>query len=292
MVCAPRGSRQGRVLGSARGRPEAVDNEDDFLASSTPDVLWDSPSLRLLRPTALRCVEVTRRPHLSRCSLAVPAGVRLLVVSDPDESASSLLRVLAGLSRPRRGRVEIAGLRDGWARRVAYLGPEPGLRAWMTPREVLDLAAGLLGLRRDEAGRRIERALAWVHVRPEEVDRPISRGGPPVLQRVGLAAALIGNPEVLLLDEPLRALDEAERTRLLTLPGRRRTMLLASRYPASDAAFASHVALIRGGRVAMLASISEVEESDVPLSMRGIVMLADRRGSSSQRHAGPAAAAL
>ena len=240
----------------------------------------------------MRCVDVTRGPHLSRCSISVSVGTRLLVVSDPHDSASSLLRVLAGLSRPHRGSIEIAGLSEGWERRVAYVGPEPGIHAWMTPREVLDLAAGLLGLHGAEARRGVDLALDWAHVRPDEAVRPMSRGGASVFQRVALAAALISDPEVLLLDEPLRALDETERTRLLTIPGPRRTVLIASRYPASDAALASHVALLRNGRVAMLASTAELRDADLPLSMSGIGELADRRASESSRHAGPVAAAL
>lgn len=206
--------------------------------------------------------------------------MRLLVVSDPEASASSLLRILAGLSRPSRGRVEIAGLSDGspagYARRVAYLGPEPGIHRWMTPREALILAAGLLEVPASDAAARIERAMAWARIPSEAIDRPVKRGGPPLLQRTGFAAALIGDPEVLLLDEPLRALESHERARLLRLPGRRRTILLASRYPASEEGIASHVAFLRRGRLALLARIGDLEEAGQPLSTRGIAALADR----------------
>jgi ABC-type multidrug transport system ATPase subunit len=193
--------------------------------------------------------------------------MRLLIVSEPEASASSLLRVLAGLSRPSRGRVEIAGLSDasvsGWARRVAYLGPEPGIHRWMTPREALTLAAGLLEVPASETSARIERALAWARIAPE------------------FASALIGDPEVLLLDEPLRALESHERSRLLRLPGRRRTMLLASRYPASEEGLASHVAYLRRGRVALIAPIADLEASGHPLSARGIAALAAQRSQAS-----------
>jgi ABC-2 type transport system ATP-binding protein len=238
-------------------------------------------------------VEVSRRGLLDRCSLSVPVGMRLLVVSEPEASASSLLRVLAGLSRPSRGRVEIAGLGDGsaagWARRTAYLDPEPGIHRWMTPREALTLAAGLLEVPAAETASRIERALAWARVPPDAVDRAVGRGGPPLLQRTALAAALLGDPEVLLLDEPLRALESHERSRLLLLPGRRRTILLASRYPASEVGLASHVAYLRRGRVALLAPITDLEAAGQPLSARGIAALAAQRSAASQ--AGGAAAA-
>jgi ABC-2 type transport system ATP-binding protein len=250
------------------------------VSSSTPDALWDAPSLRLLRPTGVSCTNVTRGRLLDHCSLSVPVGVRMLVAAEPHASGSALLRVLAGLSRARRGRVEIAGLtdptREGWGRRVAYLGPEPGIRGWMTPRETLALAADLLGMGSSEAARRTERVLAWTRIGSGELDLPLRRGGPSLQQRTGFAAALLGEPEVLLLDEPLRAVEADERARMLRLPGPRRTILLASRYPASEAGLVSHVALLRQGRVAMVASVAELEAAGLSLSMRGIVALAER----------------
>ena len=206
--------------------------------------------------------------------------MRLLLVSEPEESASVLVRILAGLARPNRGYIEIAGLRDGsadgWARRIAHLGPEPGIHHWMTPREALELAARLLGLGAADASRRIERAMAWVRIPPEAADRPVARGGRPLLERTGLAAALIGDPEVLLLDEPLRSIEGRERTRMLRLPGKRRTVVLASRYPSSEAGLVSHVGLLRDGRVRLVAPVAELEAAGLPLTHRGIADLAGR----------------
>jgi ABC-2 type transport system ATP-binding protein len=203
-------------------------------------------------------------------------------VSEPEASASTLVRVLAGLVRADAGRMSIAGMAEptktGWGRRVAHLGPEPGIHRWMTPREALGLAAALLGVPRDEAAVRIERALAWSGIRAPAADRAVARGGPPLLQRTGLAAALIADPEVLLLDEPLRSLDTHERTRLLRLPGRRHTIIIASRYPASEAGLVSHVALLRSGRLALMAPVSDLDDAGLPLSTRGILSLAERRG--------------
>ena len=239
--------------------------------------------MRLLRPAAIACANLSRGRLVDRCTLSVPVGMRLLVVSEPEASASMLLRLLAGLSRPERGRVQIAGLSDpsvdGWARRVAYVGPEPGIHRWMTPREVLVLAAGLLELPTAQAARRIDRALAWSRITPDLVDRPVGRGGPPVAQRTSFAAALMADPEVLLLDEPLRALESHERSRLLRLPGRRRTIVIASRYPASEEGHATHVCLLRGGRVVLLARVGDLTDAGLALSMRGIAALADLRAS-------------
>jgi ABC-2 type transport system ATP-binding protein len=270
---------------------EVVGTGGAALTSSTPDALWAAPANRVLRPTAIAASGLTRGTLLDRCSLSVPVGMRLLVVGDPEASASMLLRVLAGLSRPSRGRVRIAGLREGtgggWGQRMAYLGPQPGIHGWMTPREALTLAGRLLDLPVAEIARRIERAIAWVRIPLSMVDRPVGHSGPPLAQRVGLAAALIADPEVLLLDEPLRALEAHERARLLRLPGQRRTIMLASNYPASEAGLATHVALLREGRVAMLARTADLEAVGLPLSMRGILSLADLRRSGPAGGASP-----
>ena len=252
------------------------------MISSTPDALWGAPALRALRPSAVTCVDLSRGRLLLRCSLAVPVGMRLLLVSDPDgTAASALVRILAGLARPRRGRLSIAGLTDpsaeGWGGRIAYLGPEPGIHRWMTPREALELAARLLELPRTDAARRLERALAWVGIPEAAVDRPVGRGGPPLLQRTGLAAALMADPEVLLLDEPLRAVEAGERSEILRLPGRRRTLLLASHYPESEEGLVTHVCLLRGGHVVLVAPVSDLEAAGLTLSMRGILALAAAR---------------
>ncbi len=149
----------------------------------------------------------------------------------------------------------------------------------MTPREALALSARLADLPPDEARIRTERALTWAGIRPAAADRAVRHGGPPLVQRTGLAAALIGDPEVLLLDEPMRALDTFERTRLLRLPGPRHTIVLASRYPASEAGLVSHVALLRNGRVALVAPIGDLERAGLPLSLRGITKLAESQAA-------------
>lgn len=206
-------------------------------------------------------------------------GARLLVVSRPGESASLLLRVLAGLSHATSGTVRLAGADRadsspaGWARRVAYVGPEAGIYPWMTPREVLDLAARLAGYDAGERRRRIDLA-AETYRMALLLEEPIQRGGESLAQRTALAAAMLTDPEVLLLDEPLRAVESVERTRLLAIPGIRRTVLIASRYPASEAGLVNQVALLHEGRVVLHAPVRELDARGLALSQRGIEALA------------------
>jgi ABC-2 type transport system ATP-binding protein len=221
-----------------------------------------------------------RRPELDRLSMTVPVGARLGVVSDPPDSAAMLVRVLAGLSRPRHGRVSIAGLgaptADGWGRRVAHVPSEPAMWGWMSPVELLELAAGLLELPSADVTRRIERALGWVGLDDEASRRTLRRSGASIAQRTALAAALLGDPEVLLLDDPLRAVPAADRDRMLRLPGRRRTVVLASTDPQRETGLLTHVAYLRAGRLAYLVRVEDLVAAGHDLSSPGLAAFADR----------------
>lgn len=253
--------------------------------SSTPEALWNDPAARRLRPAAVLCRGLRHGSELDGVDLAVPVGWRLLVVSRPDAAATDLLRVIGGLARPRSGSVRLAGLDPVATQRagglVSYVGPQAGLYGWMTPREALALSARLVALP-DE---RIEPLLRRYGLLAT-ADRPMRRGGAAERQRVALAAAVLTDPEVLLLDDALSALDLADRRELLTDDRPRRTVLLASRFPAREAGICSHVALLRHGRLALLAPIADLEREGLPLSMRGIETLADRRASAVAARAG------
>lgn len=257
-----------------------------FVTASTPDALWASRSVRHLRPGAVVCRDVRRsvRGHrlLDGASFAVPVGGRLLLVGDPPAAASLLLRILAGLARADGGSMQLAGLDSaaagagGWVGRIAYLGPGAVLPRWLAPREALELAARLHGYAGAERARLVDAAIARHGLDAGGgADRPMRRGGTALAERTALAAALIGAPEVLLLDDPLRAVDEDSRTRLLAAVPKRTTMVIASRLPASDAAFATRVALLRGGRVVLQAPLSALAERGLPVSTRGIEALAE-----------------
>ncbi|HEV8253014.1 MAG TPA: ATP-binding cassette domain-containing protein [Candidatus Limnocylindria bacterium] len=249
------------------------------MTSSTPDALWASRSVRMLKPAAVVCESVSRRVRgqslLDDLTMVVGVGARLLVVSRPEQSASMLLRVLAGLSRMHSGTVRLAGVarRDssaaGWARRVGYVGPEAGIYPWMTPREVLDLAGRIAEYDPADIQRRIDRVAERFRI-GVHLDQPIRRGGEPLAQRVALACATLTEPEVLLLDEPLRAVEPEERARLLTIPGRRRTVVIASRYPASEAGLVDQVAFLSDGRLVVHTPVDELDRRGLALSQRGI----------------------
>ncbi len=260
--------------------------EVSWVSSSTPDALWSSRAIGVLRPAAITCRGIVRAIAggrvLDGLDLTVAVGARLLLVSEPEDGASLLLRILAGLARADAGTLQIAGspspddAEGGWSRRVAYVGRETGLHGWMTPRVALDLSARLAGFARPERHRRVERA-ATDYGLTASLDRPLGGAGPGLAQRVALAGALLPNPEVVLLDEPLLALSPRDRVRLLTIPETQPTMVVVTQHPGGLKEILDQVALLRSGRTAVHAPLTELERHGLPLSVLGISALAGTR---------------
>jgi heme ABC exporter ATP-binding subunit CcmA len=167
--------------------------------------------------------------------LDIPAGAALWVAGPNGAGKSTLLRVLAGLMRPTRGEVRVLGetLYAAAGRRVrgrvAFLGAQAGLYPELSVRENLRFCARLNGLP-PVAGERSLDHLA-LRERAEEPVRTLSFG---FRRRAGLARALLGEPDLVLLDEPWNGLDADACTRLETVLGERRasgggpTLLIAA----------------------------------------------------------------
>ena len=154
-------------------------------------------------------VRLGQRNVLRGVSLALAPGGRLAVVGPNGAGKTTLLRALAGLIRPRRGRVSLRGGRvpdDPAARAgLGFLGHRPPLYPHLSARENLAFAARLHGA----AGPpRIDAALETVGLAADanRLVRDYSRG---MQQRLGLALALLPEPDVVLLDEPDASLDAA-----------------------------------------------------------------------------------
>jgi heme exporter protein A len=166
-----------------------------------------------------------------------------LVVTGPNGSGkTTLLRICAGLAQPTEGTIERAVSRGA----IGYLGHEPLVYRELTAVENLELYGRLYRIaeRRERIGMLLERFGLW-EVRHERV-ASYSRG---MTQRLALCRVLLHDPELLVLDEPYNALDEAGAelldAQLAELRGER-TFLLATHEPARLAPFAS-------GRLALAA---------------------------------------
>ncbi|MBP7146773.1 MAG: ABC transporter ATP-binding protein [Acidobacteria bacterium] len=193
---------------------------------------------------------------LAPLSLRFDAGQRVLLLGPNGAGKSTLLRVAGGLARPTSGRVQVGGtdLRGAKSARaraaIGYLGHRSFLFEHLTARENLLLYARLYGLGR-EAAARADRMLDEVGlgVAAQRVVRGFSRG---MLQRLGLARALLHAPALLLLDEPTTGLDPDGRRRLDALLGQLRggpTLALVSHRAEAALPLVDRVVVLQRGRV-------------------------------------------
>jgi ABC-type multidrug transport system ATPase subunit len=189
---------------------------------------------------------------LADVALAVMPGDRIHLRGVNGAGKTTLLRLAAGVSRPTAGHVRTAGgdvHRDARARRhVSFVPADAPLYGELTPAEHLRWWRGMRGLPRDadDLARLAQAGLArQAHV----VSRGLSRGQ---RQRVALVMGLLPDADVLLLDEPATALDDAGRAWLAAaLAAQRGAVVMASHGDTPSASGeAWRTMTIRGGRVA------------------------------------------
>jgi heme exporter protein A len=179
---------------------------------------------------------------LRSIDLELPPGGFLVVTGPNGSGKTTLLRICAGLTQPTEGTIE----RSLGRAQIGYLGHEPLVYRELTALENLELYGRLYRIaeRRERIGMLLERFGLW-DVRHERV-ASYSRG---MTQRLALCRVLLHSPDLLVLDEPYSALDEAGAelldAQLAELRGER-TFLLATHEPARVEPFAS-------GRLALAA---------------------------------------
>ena len=129
---------------------------------------------------------------------------------------TTTLRMLAGLIQPTSGKIEFTKGEKDVRHVIGYLPQHPVFHEWMTGEEFLIYAGRLAYLNKTEGK---ERALQLLRVTGiyEAKDKPISAYSGGMKQRLGIAQALIHRPQLLMLDEPVSALDPAGRREILSL---------------------------------------------------------------------------
>ncbi|MCD2200212.1 ABC transporter ATP-binding protein [Halobacterium sp. KA-4] len=149
---------------------------------------------------------------LDGASLAVDRGETLGLVGRNGAGKTTLFKLLVGHETPDAGSVTVAGLAPsaGTAlrERVGYLPEHAGFPPSLTGREVLSFHARVRSVPADARDRRVERVLRTVGL-ADAADRRVGGYSNGMNRRLGLATALVGDPDVLLLDEPTAGLDPA-----------------------------------------------------------------------------------
>ena len=205
------------------------------------------------------------RVALTGVTLALAPGETLAVFGANGAGKTTLLRILATLLRPHRGEARVLGRAlpgEGWAvrGRVGLLGHDPLLYRDLSARENLRFHARLHGAPHGRAEALLD-AVGMTR-RADEPVHTLSRG---MTQRVAVCRAVLHEPELLLLDEPLANLDPGAAGAVDELigPGCGATRVVISHDVAHGLEEADLVLGLRGGRQALLAPRAEVAEAAV-----------------------------
>jgi ABC-type multidrug transport system ATPase subunit len=171
---------------------------------------------------------------------------------------TTLMKILATLLEPDQGTADMDGLdlisaRAETRKKLGYLPQDFGLYPTLTAAQMLDYFAKLKGVvDRKERRALVDVLLERVNLSAER-NRRLGGFSGGMRQRVGIAQALIGNPELLIVDEPTAGLDPEERARLHNLLAestRENTVVLLSTHIVSDVSnLCSNFAVIRGGQI-------------------------------------------
>jgi ABC-2 type transport system ATP-binding protein len=153
------------------------------------------------------------RPAVDGLDLVVEAGRFYALLGPNGAGKTTTLRMVAGLIRPDAGAITVCGvdaLADPIAakRLVAWVSDEPMIYDKLTPLEYLEFVAGLWGMEPDTAERGARELIARLGLE-READRRCEGLSKGMRQKVALAGALIHDPRLIILDEPLTGLDAA-----------------------------------------------------------------------------------
>jgi len=225
--------------------------------------------------SAIRTAELTKdyaigfwrkRPYraLDRLTLDVAPGEVFGFLGPNGAGKTTTLKLLMQLIYPTSGRAEILGRPAGDVtvrRRIGYLAENPYFYDYLTAEELLRYFAGLFGYRDPERQRRVSSLLDQVGIGAERRMqlRKFSKG---MLQRVGVAQALVNDPEVVFLDEPMSGLDPIGRrdvrALILRLRDRGSTVFFSSHILSDAEALCSRVAILAGGRLTATGSLTDL----------------------------------
>jgi ABC-2 type transport system ATP-binding protein len=207
-----------------------------------------------------------RVTSLQQCSLTVQPGETFGLLGPNGAGKTTLLKILLGTLRPTSGRALVLGTPVGdraIKHRLGYLPENPYFYDYLTGTELLQYTAGLFGLSAKEQRQRIATLLDLVGLDPKAIHKkPLKKYSKGMLQRIGLAQALINNPEVVFLDEPMSGLDPTGRYRvrevILSLKEQGKTIFFNSHVLSDVETICDRVALLDQGQLLCSGSLDEL----------------------------------
>jgi ABC-2 type transport system ATP-binding protein len=194
-------------------------------------------------------------PALRGVSLTVPVGGVFGLLGPNRAGKTTLVKLLLSLAEPTSGTISRldAPLRDRRTLgRIGYMHENHAFPRYLSASELLNFYGGLSGLRSEDIGSRVESLLARVGLADRKTE-PIARFSKGMVQRLGLAQALLNEPELLILDEPTEGLDLSGRQLLRQVvrefKAAKKTVLLVSHVLPEVEELCDTVAVLVAGKI-------------------------------------------
>jgi len=198
-----------------------------------------------------------KKGHEAVSALDLNLGPGILGLLGPNGAGkSTLMRILATLAKPSQGKVrwngeDTASRPDGLRAALGYLPQDFGVYPTLSAREFLDFLAAVKGLSGAKARERVDACLAMVGL-SDAADKRLGDFSGGMRQRVGIAQALLNDPQLLIVDEPTVGLDPEERMRfrhLLTDLAGQRLVILSTHIVSDVEASATSLAIMSKGKL-------------------------------------------
>jgi ABC-2 type transport system ATP-binding protein len=203
-------------------------------------------------------------PAVRNVSLSIPQGSVFGLLGPNRAGKTTLVKLLLSLTRPTSGEIsrlgEPASARQSLAR-VGYMHENHAFPRYLSAREVLHFYGGLSGVSSEELPQRVDRLLDRVGLADRQQE-PIAGFSKGMVQRLGLAQAIVNEPDLLILDEPTEGLDLQGRQLLREVVREYqkagRTVLLISHVLPEVEALCNELAVLRNGQLAYRGSLADV----------------------------------
>lgn len=177
---------------------------------------------------------------------------------------TTTIKILLGLLFPSTGKAKVLGRSAGdidVKNRISYLPESPYFYEYMSAREILGFYANLFRLEKDVRKKRVEELLNSVGL-TEAADKQLRHYSKGMLQRVGIAQALLNDPDLIFLDEPTSGLDPIAHADIcnliLDLRAQGKTIFVSSHQLGDIEMIANRVAILVSGKLAMMGDVKEL----------------------------------
>jgi ABC-2 type transport system ATP-binding protein len=203
---------------------------------------------------------------LNDVSLAISGGVTG-ILGENGAGKSTLFKLLVGRLKPDRGTVRLFGT-DPWKNpapyaRIGYVSESERLYDWMTGADFVGTLARLYGYKRDEAMAKAMHVLEFVGL-TDVAHKQIGKYSKGMRQRIKIAHALVNDPEVIILDEPLAGCDPIARTTIMNvireLGQQGKTILVSSHILTEIERITEQIVILHNGRLLALGNLHAIRE--------------------------------